>query len=73
MASQNNLEHVAAVDLVAQLAAITWQELVHDPAGRAQAIALSKQLTATLEDPVDQAVNHLFQVHFSIKAGPTWN
>jgi hypothetical protein len=63
MAYQNSVEHITAVDLVAQLAAITSDELVHDPAGRAKAIALSKKLIGTLEDPVDRAVNYLFQVH----------
>ena len=72
MASLKSTEHTEAVDLVAQMAAITSEELVHDPAGRAKAIALSKKITAILEDPVDRAVNHLFQVHSTTRFGLDW-
>lgn len=49
-------------DLLAQLAAIDPASLEKNPAQTMEVLKLSKQLTTTLEAPIDRAVDYIFKV-----------
>jgi hypothetical protein len=54
MSQEHGTENSRAADLIAELATFTSEDLLNDPTGRARAVALSKKLTTTLENPVDR-------------------
>lgn len=51
-----------AEDLLAQLAAVNPASLENNPGQTMEALKLCRQLTATLEAPLDRALNYIFKV-----------